>query len=85
MRNAFGVVAFYLWMRDGQSRYRNAFFTVILAFLLFVTRQNLISLLLECFIVYNLLVRRMSLLVLALSFAGLLFAFSELGNLRTGR
>ena len=82
--NAFGVMCFYFWMRDGSRRYQIGFLCVTAAFLLFVTRQNLISLVVECFIVFNLVVRRTSRLTLVTGVFGVLVVFSIVGNFRTG-
>ena len=80
--NAFGITAFYLWQRDGKQLYRNAFWMVVVVFILFVTRQNLVSLAVECFAIHNLCVRRSPRWLLVGGAAAALVAFALLGDLR---
>lgn len=80
--NAFGLTAFYFWMRDGDRLYRNALFATIIVFVLFFTRQNLVSLAIECFVTYNLCVKRISLWKLMAGIAAGLFLFGLAGDLR---
>lgn len=82
--NAFGLTAFYFWRRDGDRAYRNAFLTVVCVFVLFVTRQNLVSLVIECFVVQNLCMRRSSRTVIALAAAAALTIFGVIGDIRIG-
>jgi oligosaccharide repeat unit polymerase len=83
--NALGITAFYLWMTERQPLYRNAFFTVLAVFLLFMTRQNIISLLVESFVVFNLVRRRIPLLKIAVIVVVVLFFFGVIGDLRVGK
>jgi oligosaccharide repeat unit polymerase len=80
--NAFGLTAFYFWMRDGDRLYRNALLATILVFLLFFTRQNLVSLAIECFVTYSLCVKRISPWRLGAGVAVGLFLFGVAGDLR---
>lgn len=82
--NAFGVTAFYLWMTEGGTLYRNTFFSILFVFLLFVTRQNIISLLVESFVVYNIVRRRISIIRIAVIVVITLFLFGVVGDLRVG-
>ncbi len=63
---------------------RFTFFLVLGVFVLFVTRQNLISLVVEAFAVYCMVVRKVSGVRVFLFALGLLLAFGTLGNFRTG-
>jgi oligosaccharide repeat unit polymerase len=83
--NAFGVTAFYLWMvNPGRRLYAASFLLVLGMFFLFVTRQNMVSLLVEAFIVYSCVVRRISTpLILILAVLGL-FGFGLIGDARLG-
>lgn len=80
--NAFGLTAFYFWIRDGDRLYRNAWFATIIVFLLFFTRQNLVSLAVECFVTYNLCVKRVSPWRIVVGVAVGLFLFGLAGDLR---
>lgn len=83
--NALGLTAFYLWMRNpARLLYPVTFFLVLGVFVLFVTRQNLISLVVEAFAVYCMVVRKVSGVRVFLFALGLLLAFGTLGNFRTG-
>lgn len=83
--NAFGLTAFYLWMKHpGRRLYAMSFFLVLGVFFLFVTRQNMLSLLVEAFIIYCIVVRRISTpLVGVLALLGL-FGFGLIGDARIG-
>lgn len=82
--NAFGLTAFYLWITKRDNVYRNIFFIVLIIFLLFMTRQNIISLLVESFVVYNYTVRKMSTIRVLGFFIFALFLFGLIGDLRVG-
>lgn len=82
--NAFGLTAFYLWVTKGDKFYGLVFFTVLMFFLLFMTRQNIMSILVEAFVVYNFTVRKFSFMkVAAIGFVTIL-CFGILGDFRLG-
>jgi hypothetical protein len=83
--NAFGITAFYLWMTERKIFYKNAFFTVLAVFFLFMTRQNIISLLVESFVVFNLVRKRIPLFRIGAIVAITLFFFGVIGDLRVGK
>ncbi|WP_426110177.1 O-antigen polymerase [Massilia sp. PWRC2] len=83
--NALGVTAFYLWMTVGGRLYRNVFFIILLIFTFFVTRQNILSLLIEAFVVYNLLRVRVKMIKVVVIVGIVLFLFGVLGDLRVGK
>lgn len=82
--NALGITAFYLWMMEGKKIYRNVFMLVIGIFVLFMTRQNIISLLVESFVVYNLIRKRVPTTRIVVMVSITLFLFGVLGDLRVG-
>jgi oligosaccharide repeat unit polymerase len=57
---------------------------VVTVFILFFSRQNLISLLVEVFVIYNLAWRKVNLFKILIIFLGLLMSFSILGDMRIG-
>jgi oligosaccharide repeat unit polymerase len=83
--NALGITAFYLWMIEREKVYRNVFFLVIGMFLLFMTRQNMISLLVESFVVFNLIRKRVTTTRIVIMVSITLFMFGVLGDLRVGK
>jgi oligosaccharide repeat unit polymerase len=82
--NALGLIAFYFWVTNGDKFYRRIFFTVLLLFLLFMTRQNIISLLIESFIVYNYSIRKYGLFRLIALIITALLVFGAIGDFRLG-
>jgi oligosaccharide repeat unit polymerase len=83
--NALGITAFYLWMIERKNVYRNVFFLVIGIFLLFMTRQNIISLLVESFVVFNLIRKRVTTVQIVVMVSVTLFLFGVIGDLRVGK
>lgn len=82
--NALGITAFFLWMTERQKAYRNVFFMVLGVFFIFMSRQNIISLLVEAFVVYNLVQKRISTIRIGIIVAVTLFLFGIIGDLRVG-
>lgn len=82
--NALGLTAFYLWIVRRDKLYGLVFFTVLMFFLLFMTRQNMLSLLVEAFVVYNLVARKFSFMKVAVIGIIALLCFGILGDFRTG-
>ena len=83
--NALGLTAFFLWITKGDKFYRFIFFTVLFLFLIFMTRQNIISLLVEVFVVYNYTVRKFSTIRLVSVIVITLLCFGVLGDFRLGK
>lgn len=83
--NALGITAFYLWMTERKAVYRNVFLMVILIFFIFMTRQNIISILVESFVVYNLVRKRVSNTRIIVIVSITLFLFGVIGDLRVGK
>ena len=80
--NAFAVTSFVLYIVSGQRTYLYGFFTVLVIFVVFVTRQNLISVLVEGMAVWALLRGRISTFRIALLGCAALVAFDLIGTLR---
>lgn len=83
--NALGLTAFYIWLKTKDKFFLHVFLVVLFVFLLFVTRQNIISLLVESFVLYNCVVRRISLSVVLPVIIVFLLLFGLIGDVRVGR
>jgi oligosaccharide repeat unit polymerase len=83
--NALGITAFFLWITERKAVYRNVYFSVLLIFLLFMTRQNIISLLVESFVVFNLVRKRVPVIRILIIICITLFFFGVVGDLRVGK
>jgi oligosaccharide repeat unit polymerase len=83
--NAFGVFAFYLWLNERRKKYLLDTIICTLIFILFVSRQNVISLFFECFVVYCLLRGRPSASKTASLIAAVVLLFSVAGNARVSQ
>lgn len=82
--NALGCVAFYLYLRSDRRKYLLFFLSILAMHLAFVTRQNLITLLIEAFVLRSFMVKRFSRLTMIWSITLFLVAFSAIGTLRSG-
>lgn len=83
--NAFGISSFYFWLNNPQRRlYKWTYFLVLSVFFVFVTRQNMISLLIESFIVYSFLIKKIPGIRLTVIFSVVLVIFSLIGDMRVG-
>jgi oligosaccharide repeat unit polymerase len=82
--NALACLSLYVYLRTRRQIYLLLFLAVIGLHLLFVTRQNVITLLVQAFVIRCLVVRRVSRLSIALIVSGGLVAFGILGELRSG-
>jgi oligosaccharide repeat unit polymerase len=82
--NALGVFAFFLYCRTRRKSYLYACLAIGVVFILFVSRQNIISMLVECVVVYSLSRRRISRAKLITAMAVVLVLLSVAGDLRSG-
>lgn len=82
--NALGVLALFLFLRTGRKLYLAVCLLVLVVFVLFVSRQNVLSLLAQCAVVYCFVRGRMNWKKLAAGAALMLISFSIAGNLRSG-
>lgn len=82
--NVVGLTFFYLYLTSKKRRYLFFYISVIVIFLFLVSRQNILSLLIESFVVYSLLQARVNMKKIILMFAILMVCFGALGSLRSG-
>tara|TARA_B110000879_G_scaffold207804_1_gene292163 strand:- start:1608 stop:2840 length:1233 start_codon:yes stop_codon:yes gene_type:complete len=85
--NALGILAYYLFLNTTKSirkyKYLAITILILLVFVLFMTRQNIISLLVEMFIVYSFVRKDISYLRVFIFLSLLLLFFDMAGNART--
>ena len=85
--NALGVLAYYLFLNSKKSIRKYVYLAttifICLVFILFMTRQNVISLLIEIFIVYSFVKKDVSYFRVFLCLCLLLLLFDVAGNART--
>lgn len=81
--NAFAVVSYYLYLKSGARKYLYAVFVVVVWFALFVTRQNIISVLVEIFIVHGFVRGYLSRSLIAIASLAALLVFVVIGDFRT--
>jgi oligosaccharide repeat unit polymerase len=82
--NALGVLSFFAFLQTGRKKYLVVCLIICLAFVLFVTRQNVLSMLVQCTVVYCFVRGRISRVKLAAGAAFMLLLFSVAGTLRSG-
>jgi oligosaccharide repeat unit polymerase len=82
--NTIGCLAFYMHLRTRRRSYLWLFLSVLGVHILFVTRQNILTLLVEALAIRCLVSRRFSRTAVILFMVAGLTAFSALGNLRIG-
>jgi oligosaccharide repeat unit polymerase len=82
--NALGVLSIYLYLKTRRSGYLWIWSLVLIVFVIFVTRQNIVSILVESFVVYCFVRGRVRLRSLAIATAVVLVLFGVAGNLRSG-
>lgn len=84
--NSVACLALYLYLKSASRDrlYLGLFLSIIAIHLCFVTRQNIVTLLVEAFVIRSIVFKRASRATLIVCFVGALAGFSALGNLRTG-
>ena len=82
--NALGVLSFFVWMRTGRKAYLWVLLLIFTFFVLFVTRQNVMSMVVECAVVYCFVKGRISGTKIAAGVAVVAILFAVAGNLRSG-
>ncbi|BAC91729.1 O-antigen polymerase [Gloeobacter violaceus] len=82
--NAFALLAFYTYLLTGKRGYLVFFAIVIFTFVLFVTRQNVLSLIVEAIVLYGIVKKPIPLTRIVLLSAVFLVTFSVLGDFRSG-
>ena len=84
MGNALAIIYFIVYLRTGSRQYLYRYLGILAVFLLFVSRQNVISAAVESLIVYSLLRGRVPLKKIAIGLVVSGVLFSIVGNLRSG-
>jgi oligosaccharide repeat unit polymerase len=82
--NALAVSSFFLYLKRGDKRFLLVYFAVLLAFVLFVTRQNVLSVIVQSFLVYCLVRGKVRRRTLVIGVSVLLILFALAGNWRSG-
>ena len=82
--NSMACLALYLYYRSRERAYLNLFLSVLLLHVLFMTRQNIATLMVEAFVIRSFSVRRISRIALLGAFVVFLVLFGVLGTLRSG-
>lgn len=84
MANALAIIYLIVYLRTGNRRYLYRYLGILLVFVLFVTRQNVISTAVESLIAYSLVRRRVPLIRIAIGLAISGVLFSIFGTFRSG-
>ena len=82
--NALGLLAYFAFLQTGRRLYVSICVLICLVFLLFVNRQNILSMLVQCTVLHCLLRGRINWKKLAASLVLFLLAFSAAGEFRSG-
>lgn len=82
--NSMACLALYLYFTSRERMYLILFLSVLILHVLFITRQNIVTLLVEAFVIRSFTVRRVSRVALLSAFAVFLMFFALLGTLRSG-
>jgi oligosaccharide repeat unit polymerase len=82
--NALGILSIYLYLKTRRRGYLLSWGLILVVFTIFVTRQNVVSMLVESFVVYCFVRGRVRLRNLAIATAVVLVLFGVAGNLRSG-
>ncbi|HMH16108.1 MAG TPA: O-antigen polymerase [Edaphobacter sp.] len=82
--NALGIASFYLYLKTERRRHLYVYFLVLSIFLLFVTRQNMIALIIEAIALYSVVRKRIDWKKIVIILMLMAIAFSMIGAFRTG-
>ncbi len=82
--NALGLLAFFMFLQTGRRLYLAVWALICAVFVLFVSRQNVLSMVIQSAVVYCFVKGRISRKKLAVCAAFLLVLFSVAGTLRSG-
>jgi oligosaccharide repeat unit polymerase len=82
--NALAIVSIYFYFHNPRKRYLVVYMTVIFFFIIFITRQNIITTLVETFVVYSITKYRIKLKKMFFYLIFILVGFSLIGQLRSG-
>lgn len=84
MANALAIIYFILYLRTANRRYLYRYFGILFVFVLFVSRQNVISTAVESVIAYSLVRNKIPIRKIAVGFVISGILFSIVGNFRSG-
>ncbi len=82
--NVLGLLGFYLYLKTNRKLFLIVPLVMLFSFVMFISRQNAISLLIECFVIYNFIKNRISTLKVFVYILIMLMGFAILGELRSG-
>ena len=82
--NALGLLSYFAFLQTGRKLYLSFCLLICLVFVLFVNRQNLLSMLVQCTVLHCLMRGRISRKKLAAGGVLFLLAFSAAGEFRSG-
>lgn len=82
--NALAIIYLIVYLRTGNRHYLYRYFGILFVFILFVSRQNVISTVVESLIAYSLVRGKLSLKKVAVGFLAGGILFSIVGNFRSG-
>jgi oligosaccharide repeat unit polymerase len=82
--NALAIISIYFYFHNPRKRYLVVYCTVILFFTIFLTRQNIITTVVETFAVYSIIKARVKLRKVLFFIISILIGFSLIGQLRSG-
>jgi oligosaccharide repeat unit polymerase len=82
--NAFAVLSYFLYLKKGENKFLIIVILIFLAFILCLTRQNIISLLLEILILHTFFKKPIKPRKILISVLVVLILFGIAGNLRSG-
>jgi oligosaccharide repeat unit polymerase len=82
--NALGLLSYFAYLQTGRKLYLSYCLFICLVFALFVTRQNIVAMLVSCAVLHSLVRGRINWRKLAAGAVLLLLAFSVAGQLRSG-
>jgi len=82
--NAFACLSFYQYLTTRDKRYLKPYLGIWVIFVLLVTRQNLLTIMVESTVIWCMVRKPMSKFALAVGICIFLAAFSVLGELRSG-
>lgn len=84
MANALAIIYFILYLRTGSRPYLYRYLGILFVFVLFISRQNVISAAVESLIAYSLVRGKVSLKKIAIGLVVSGILFSIVGNFRSG-
>ena len=84
MANALAIIYLIVYLRTGKRRYLGRYVGILFVFVLFVSRQNVISCAVESLVAYSLVRKKLPLKKIAIGVVASGIVFSIIGNFRSG-